>query len=98
MHCSRADDGRYMFVGETYLRQIYNLIANNQQWIFFSMDIHETLDQQHQVEKPVFVPDIMDHTDERAKARRNPLTQYNRIGNFKIDFVSYEYMICFFKC
>ncbi|XP_067942795.1 uncharacterized protein KIAA0825-like [Watersipora subatra] len=72
--------------GETYLRQIHNLICNNQNWIFFSLDIHEYLDQSLPLEQQTFIPDILDHSDERAKAKQNPLALYNRIGNFLIDF------------
>lgn len=78
----------HCILGENYLRQIYNVIGNNQEWIFSSLDIHEVLSEVSLERSLSFVPDITDRIDERAQARRNPLKAYNKIGNSQIDFVS----------
>ena len=76
--------------GELYLRQIYNVIANNKEWLFSSMDIHGILPEIGNDAGGVcqFIPDIRDHSDQRSQASANPLALHNKIGNSIIDFVS----------
>ena len=81
--------------GELYLRQIYNVIANNKEWLFSSMDIHGILPEIGNDAGRLcqFIPDIRDHSDQRSQASANLLALHNKIGSSIIDFVS-RMIIC----
>ena len=76
--------------GELYLRQIYNVIANNKEWLFSSMDIHGILPEIGNDAGGVyqFIPDIRNHSDQRYQVSANPVALHNKIGSSVIDFVS----------
>lgn len=70
------------------LQAVYNLISNNQEWIYQSLDIHENPNYDTRTPPVTFTPDIRDTRDQRLVERQNPLSLYKLIGDVPIDFVS----------
>ena len=78
-------------VGKYHLQLIYNLIENNRDWIYSSLDIRE---QGGDNSDPLssntvnFVSDVSSRRDREYEELKNPLKLYRRIGFSDIDFVS----------
>lgn len=70
------------------MRQIYNLLANNEDWLYFSLDVQGSLPKSDHGRVEEFIPDTCHHGDTRTKAMSNPLRMHKRIGNAVMDFVS----------